>query len=458
MKYFQFLILILIVYSNNALAESYYVSKNNGSDKNSGLSWQEAWKTLIYAGNIAEAGDVVNIRKSNENYRYLRVMNSGSEGAPIVFRGEDINNPPVLSGGKQLKSWENDGENIWKHHFANKMSVFLKKNGMFFEDGKPVKQASDQFLTDGQWYLKDNMLLYRPTEGTPTSHVVKVIVSGSGVMIHDKNWVVIDNIICNIGPGSCVSIKRGNYNKISNVVARWNWRGIDITDNSNGNTVVDSEFYFNREGLYIRNNSSFNSVFNCIAKYNGTLPLWKDNDRHAVAIGEDGPNIGNKVIGCEVAYNGGPPDNVALITFRGPDTIFENNNVHHNYGSGLFVTTDSDNTVVINNSVSSNGNKAVEKNIKGIAGLSIRNSKGVYVGGNRIVDNYVSNDSVYKNIYVGKHGGLDIEGAYRANMTGIILQDNLIKGTLGGPDLNISKRPKLDDIQIVNTPQLENVE
>src|SRR5205809_3202183 len=80
-------IILVMAYSGLARSTTYYVSQD-GADRNSGLGWAEAWRTLEHAGQTARAGDLVIVRRGSEPYRYLPVGHSGSQAEPIVFRGE----------------------------------------------------------------------------------------------------------------------------------------------------------------------------------------------------------------------------------------------------------------------------------------------------------------------------------------------------------------------------------
>ena len=131
--------------------------------------------------------------------------------------------------------------------------------------------------------------------------------------------------------------------------------------------------------------------------------------------------------------------------------MFRNNHVHDNYGTGLGVYKDSQGTVVEGNIVSHNGVPAVSSGMKGITGLTVRNSRYVTVINNRVEDNYVSPDSQWPKVYVGLHGGLDIDATSQripTDMSGLRLENNVTTGTVGGPDIHISRRPNLSGIRI----------
>lgn len=443
-------LLISIGGSSPTYAKTYYVWKDHGNDRKTGSSWDNAWKTLVYAGKRASAGDTVIIRKSTVPYHYLHVVNSGTRNKPIVFRGESEAEPPVIAGAEQVSDWAASSvAGVWRTK-AKQVAYLL------IEDGEPAHKASSSACIDGRWFWENGVLYYRPTEGTPNSHVVWRQSSGGSISIGKNSWITVENLYCWISWGACVSIKGGHHNTVRHIHAKWCWRGVDITNGANYNLVEEALVEENREGIFIRRGSSFNVVRQCTVLRNGNPPLYMTGDRHAIGLGARGVSRGNIIEGCEVAYNGGPPDNAAVIAFKAPETVFRNNYVHDNYGSGIFITLNSHGSTVSGNRVARNGEPAVRAGIKGIAAVSIRNSKNVSVIGNHIEDNHVSSDSIWPKQYRGPHGGLDVDStvqSWKRDMSGLRIENNIVTGTVGGPDINISRNPDLSGIVVIPPEQ-----
>ena len=93
-----------------------------------------------------------------------------------------------------------------------------------------------------------------------------------------------------------------------------------------------------------------------------------------------------------------------MIAYQAPGSILRNNHIHHNYGSGLFITIQSDGSRADNNRVEYNGIHAVTDGMKGVSGLSVRRSKNVKVFNNIITGNHVSPDSRWKGMDTGSKG------------------------------------------------------
>src|SRR6266404_2632081 len=436
---------LLSAWTSWAAAAVYYVSQS-GSDSNSGQSWDAAWKTLARAAQSAGPGDVVVIRKGPAPYQEFAIQNSGESGRPAVYQGEDPADPPVFSGGSIETRWVPSGQpGIWL------VATSSRPNEMI-EDGHSLTPGSSTALQPGSWFWNNNELYYRPTNGTPSMHVVWRPSRGGSIYIQDKSWIVIENVRCFVGLGACVDIRNGRHNVIRNLTARFYWRGINVMDGSTDNLIEDCLVYDNHDGIYILRTSSRNTVRRCKAITNGNLPAWWDSDRAGIAIGESGLNVGNIIEDCEIAGNGGPDSDPGLIAYAAPGTIVRRNNVHDNYGSGVFVTMGSDGSLAQDNIVATNGAQAVASGDKNIAGLSVRRSRSATFQGNVVTGNHVAADSPWAGRELGPRGAVDVRGQPGDDMTNIRLIDNCVKGTVGGPDFYATPGPNLSGLQVTWSP------
>jgi parallel beta-helix repeat protein len=420
--------------------QTYYVSQD-GNNHNSGLSWASAWRTLAHAARQVEPGDTVIIRKGSHPYRELFIERSGEPGRPIVFQGEPSFEPPVISGGDEIHGWTRSAiSGVWEHDGAPRIAMVV-------EGHKALGKASSPHCIDGQWFWAADTLYYRPSDLTPTDHTVWAASRAGGIAIGDHSWIVIKNLYSWLGMGAGISVRRGQHDTISDVHVKWQWRGINIVG-GDYDTVENCLVNENREGIYLSAGSSFNVIRGCQALYNGNLPLWRKGDRGGIEIGGSGVNTGNTVENCNIAYNGGPGSDPGLIAYQSPRTLLKDNYVHDNYGSGLFVTIHSDKSRIIGNLIENNGVQAVRAGDKGISSLSIRRTRDVLVLDNRVISNYVSPDSPWPGKELGPKGGLDVQGLPRDNMTDIRLENNVVQGTVGGPNLYVSPKPNLNGFVI----------
>ena len=439
--------LLAIAFMRPCLAATYYVWADEGNDGNTGLSWRQSIKSLNKAAAIAHPGDTVIIRKSAMPYRHLKIQRSGSPGHPIRFVGEKPTSPPIISGAIKAESWDFDvARGVW----TRPEKIEPK---MLTASGKALTRSSNREFADGDWTWQDGQLMLRSGAVNPTDEEIWVLRNGGGIAVGNYSWIEIIDIACWMGRGACISIKGGSHIRARRIHAKWNWRGVDITDGGNHNTIENCFFEENREGAYIRNGSSFNTVKDCKIYRNGREPLWRRGDRHAIGIGEKGPNRANVISNNDVAENGGRPNNVAVIAFRAPETTFSGNRIHHNYGSGLFVTTDSDSSVVSDNDIYDNGMSAVSAGVSGIAALSVRNSRNVRISGNRIIGNAVSAGDETTAAYRSPHGALDVSGHKGYDMSNLNIENNEIEGNVGGAPVFVSHLPYLKGLRIAPAQQ-----
>lgn len=436
------LLAILLVEPSLAWAVTYYVAPS-GNDKNAGTSWAQAWGTLKHAGRRAIAGDEVIIRKGPVPYGYLLISNSGKLGKPITFRGEHASDPPIITGAIRVTNWIGPDKNgVWKSRNLPKISRLAENNRM-------VPPATSPACNDGRWYWgSSRTLYYRPPAGKPSEHEIWASSSGGGIVIGSNSWIVVQDLYAWFGLGAGVSIKSGHHNIVRGFRAKWHWQGVHISGAAHDNLVENCLVEENREGVYILRGAFNNKVRACRAFRNGNAPLWSNGDRAGIAIGEKGPNAGNIVEDCEVAFNGSPNSDPGLIAYDAPQTVLARNHVHDNFGSGIYVTFNSDDSRVTDNIVERNGIPAVQGGYKGIAGLSVRMSRRVLVEDNRIIDNWVAPDSRWSGKGLGPKGGLDLQGHPGQDMTGIVFRNNQVSGTRGGPDVYISSAPNTRSLVI----------
>lgn len=442
-----FIILLLSLFSSFSFrieAQTYYVSQE-GNDKNQGMLWNDSWLTLAYASSQLLPGDVLVIRKGERAYKYLPIIKSGTKKHPITIKGESVNEPPIITGAVIEKNLELLSGEIWFSKTTAEPTIVV-------EDEVLLTKASTKKCDDGRWFWENNFFYYKLNVGNISDHVIWRSSMGNAVDIRDHSWINIENIHCWLGKGACISIHKGSHNNIRNIYSKWYARGVQIKGGFN-NRVENCFVEQNREGIYLLNGASYNTVKNCKAFYNGNAPLWTKGDRAGIAVGNEGPQYNNSLIDNEVAFNGGYNSDPALIVYRSPNSLIKGNYIHDNYGSGMYITIGSDGSIARNNKVFNNGYKAFIDKHKNISGLSVRRSKNIIVENNQIKNNFVAKDKK-KNVDVGPRAGLDLRGNMGDSMFDIHFINNVVCGTLNGPNVYISDVPEIDGFYI--TPGVES--
>ena len=102
---------VIFVFSDvRIFAATYYVS-NSGSDSNSGLTAEMAWKTLDKVNRtFLKPGDKVLFRSGDTWAGTIKVNSSGKKGYPITYDAYGSGAKPVISGWTTITGWVDEGE------------------------------------------------------------------------------------------------------------------------------------------------------------------------------------------------------------------------------------------------------------------------------------------------------------------------------------------------------------
>jgi len=105
----------------------------NGSDGNAGTNPSQPLKTIQHAADISEAGDLVSIA-AGIYYEDVHVSTSGTDTAPIVFRGSagaivDGADPAIAAG----VSWTDRGNGVWSYATGYPTDLVVTDEGRLFD-------------------------------------------------------------------------------------------------------------------------------------------------------------------------------------------------------------------------------------------------------------------------------------------------------------------------------------
>jgi len=126
-KKFRCFILIFLIIASQVFATTYYVDATNGSDKNSGTSPPNAWKTIAKVNNSSfNPGDFILFKRGEEWREELIVPSSGSSGNPIIFGAYGSGDMPIINGSSIESGWSLWAENIYYKDFTNEPRVVVE--------------------------------------------------------------------------------------------------------------------------------------------------------------------------------------------------------------------------------------------------------------------------------------------------------------------------------------------
>ena len=110
------ILLAIVVATGVASATTYYVDPA-GSNGNSGLSPQTAWRTLLKVGiSTFQPGDVILFKRDAVWNEWLTPPSSGSASNVIKFDAYGNGRPPEFTGhyATTASQWSNTAGNVWQ--------------------------------------------------------------------------------------------------------------------------------------------------------------------------------------------------------------------------------------------------------------------------------------------------------------------------------------------------------
>lgn len=130
---------IILLSAASAQAQTYYVDVKSGKDFNKGTS-DAPFKTIQKAADLVTAGDTVIIR-SGVYYENVKITQSGTKDAPIIFRAEEFGNGKTIITGADKRIRENKNKDVWEL-YDKKKNIYrtkLERNNMLMASFTTVK-------------------------------------------------------------------------------------------------------------------------------------------------------------------------------------------------------------------------------------------------------------------------------------------------------------------------------
>lgn len=169
-----------------AAGKTYYVDAVNGSDSNSGLSEQAAWKTAQkVAGTQFSAGDTILFHAGQTFYQVSIAPNCDS----LTFGAYGDGARPVLSGGVPIGQWEVYGGNIYQQKIELENTPYLLKIG----DKAYRRQATESYAQ-----IDAGRFAYDEANGVLYVHEPAGIAAGLDMQVQQTNNIFYINAKKNI--------------------------------------------------------------------------------------------------------------------------------------------------------------------------------------------------------------------------------------------------------------------
>jgi hypothetical protein len=159
------LLVLLLLTASMAYAKEYHVSVT-GSDKNDG-SAQKPFKTINYAAQLAQAGDVITVHAGTYREWINPARGGESNERRIVYQaatGEKVE----IKGSEIVTGWKKEREGVWKVTVPN--TIFDDYNpyqdsifGDWFSDHGRIHHTGEVFLNGKSLYEKEKIdLVFNP--------------------------------------------------------------------------------------------------------------------------------------------------------------------------------------------------------------------------------------------------------------------------------------------------------
>ena len=317
------LILLLIVFlssCSNLDSHSIYIDSNEGDDKNSGNSKQNAWATLVNLDKTKlKPGTTIYLKANSEFNGFIEINDSGIKGNPIILKSYGNGKKPIINGNGEKKH-----------------TILLNNVGQIIIDGIEITNKGSQRLE-----ARTGLTILAENSGDLNNIIIQNMV------IRDVNG----SLVKNDGGGSAILIRKFGEKLKSRI------NGLKILNNHiykternaiNFRASVDRDKWYPNLNVIVKNNliekvpGDGIVIFGCdgaIVEHN-TLRDFPDilPDSEAAAgiwpFSSDNTIIQfNEVSGHKAKWDGQGYDS----DWNSVGTIIQNNYSHDNYGGFLLV-------------------------------------------------------------------------------------------------------------------------
>jgi len=230
-----------------ASATTYYVDPA-GSNGNSGLSPQTAWRTLLKVGiSTFQPGDVILFKRDAVWNEWLTPPSSGSAGNVIKFDAYGNGRPPEFTGhyATTVSQWTNSAGNVWQIALSATQPISQLKLVQFGTVWGNSQTAENLLAHDRDWYydtVAQNLYVWSAA-GNPVTHygsVSPIILSGQALInIDNVSYVEIQHIKLDWYDGYGVQVQHASDHV---------WLANMMADSQVPNATVPIGFYVHTSG------------------------------------------------------------------------------------------------------------------------------------------------------------------------------------------------------------------
>ena len=320
MKKLILLLLVFLFSCSNLDSYNIYIDSNEGDNKNSGNSKQNAWATLVNLDKTKlKPGTTIHLKANSEFNGFIEINDSGIEGSPIILKSYGNGKKPIINGNGKKK-----------------YTILLNNVEQIIIDGIEITNKGSQRLE-----ARTGLTILAENSGDLNNIVIQNMV------IRDVNG----SLVKNDGGGSAILIRKFGEKLKSRI------NGLKILNNHiykternaiNFRASADRDKWYPNLNVIVKNNliekvpGDGIVIFGCdgaIVEHN-TLRDFPDilPDSEAAAgiwpFSSDNTIIQyNEVSGHKAKWDGQGYDS----DWNSVGTIIQNNYSHDNYGGFLLV-------------------------------------------------------------------------------------------------------------------------
>jgi hypothetical protein len=196
-------VVLLIMFSANAWATTYYVSSSAGSDANNGTSTSTPWQTIAHVNaQTFQPGDSILFKRGDVWNESLTPPSSGTSGSAITFDAYGTGAAPNLTGYYSVptSAWVHVTGNAWKAPLpANYSTVNFCLFGSIW--GQKVAAVSSDLTAQWNFYFA-NGYVYVYSVNSPASYynepIVPMALSNVPVInVNGQSWLTFQHFLVN---------------------------------------------------------------------------------------------------------------------------------------------------------------------------------------------------------------------------------------------------------------------
>jgi len=281
------LIIIILLFTIPVLGTNYYI-KNTGNDELTGLSDDQAWKTIAKVNSITfQPGDSILFRCGDEWREQLLPDSDGTAGNYIVYSSYGSGDKPLFSGTIRYTGWKVYSENIYYVTGVYSSGYFCIINNSIWGTGLAwnVKPDANYEYSAAIWNYAgggtdDTIFIYLTTASDTTDLLFSQF--GNTVYSADTDYQKFNGLRFSRGGTTSAYFIGGNYLEVNNCLIDSSGAGGIYIQGYSHYYMAYNDFQYNgSDGLYCENEANYGEVYRNDFRFNG---IGNAGDKQAIGV------------------------------------------------------------------------------------------------------------------------------------------------------------------------------